>query len=179
MARGINLRAALRLPADWPQARVFLERWGTALPLGSAGFHVTRATNASSIPDGTTALLPFTVVLDDAETWYPNGAGSTTTLTVPRSLSGLYALEVDVAIGAAQANWSVLILVNGVAVATSDRLTSETRREARAFVLLNDGDELSVSVSNGSGVAITPAFLAASASIPRTPFFRAYRLSLL
>jgi hypothetical protein len=179
MARGINLRAALRLPSGWPQARVVLERWGSALPLGAAGFHLSRATNGSSIVTGATALIPWSVVLDDAETWWPNGAGSASTLIVPRSLSGLYALETHVAVGAAAANWSIAIQVNGVAVAASDRASTEVRRTASTLVPLNDGDELTVALDNASGSALVPTFVAATPTTPRAPFFRGYRVSLL
>lgn len=180
MARGISQRTSpsIRSFDDAPSVAFDqLKQHIARLPFGAVGFHFRRVTNDAAIANGANDLITWTDVVADREGFMPSG-GLGDTITVPRELSGAYAVSVCVYFGSALSNVYVAIRHNATVV-RQELATSQDRVNVSALVLLEDGDTLDVQVVNSSGGSITPTANTASATSPPAPDLAAWRISLL
>jgi len=180
VAQGINNRVRLALPMSGSEedTRHSLQRWANGLPFGAVGFHFTRASDDSAIANTATGTITWTAVVEDRENWMP-ATGSTTSITVPAGLSGIYVINCCLAWDTTVTALTPRVEVNGSPITTpwSYHLTTD-RWEASSTWPLNDGDVLEVKMTNASGASRTPKFYSAVGDRVR-PYISAWRISLL
>lgn len=177
MAQGINSRTRLGLSGgDIDTMKRELQRWGSGLPFGAAGFHVKHSAN-QAVGAGATGTLTFDTVVQDREKW---ATAATTQFVVPPGLSGVYILNAGILLAAALVGQWLTIEVNGVSIgaaATNGVVTDHVVASGVAY--LKEKDIITCQLFNQAGVISTSTTFGGNNLFPAAPFLSAWRISLL